>query len=288
MSSTDQNDHKQIIKVKCLDGLTIQPVFEEPKAKVLTRAAATTPKSVSVLNAPAVLSDTVNDKLVTLSGLAKFKEKCDEKYLGKTEAETKYLTKTQASDDYYTKAFCDMTFPTKDYCDTNYALKSEIGTGEVGEVSPNDIPNAGYVYRATITLINVAGLKGDTSKNIQVNFSLLYRDNHEISQLKSLRLTKSTNPENDLMDIMRKIKNNNSPSLLEQLFPASGTVNGNPVLGVSLDYPYDADYVRVFYKTSATQNKSDLEEVKLYYNNSSCLAYYSIQAVQIDLYHFNS
>lgn len=84
VSSVNQEDHKQIIRVKCLDGLTIQPVFEEPKAKVLTRAAATTPKSVSVLNAPAVLSDTVNDKLVTLSGLAKFKEKCDSSYMKKT------------------------------------------------------------------------------------------------------------------------------------------------------------------------------------------------------------
>ena len=84
VSSVNQEDHKQIIRVKCLDGLTIQPVFEEPKTKVLTRAAATTPKSVSVLNAPAVLSDTVNDKLVTLSGLAKFKEKCDSSYMKKT------------------------------------------------------------------------------------------------------------------------------------------------------------------------------------------------------------
>ena len=84
VSSTDQNDHKQIIKVRCLDGLTIQPIFEEPKAKVLTRATATTPTSVSVLNAPAVLSDTVNDKLVTLSGLAAFKEKCDGTYVSKS------------------------------------------------------------------------------------------------------------------------------------------------------------------------------------------------------------
>ena len=80
VSSTDQNDHKQIIKVRCLDGLTIQPIFEEPKSKVLTRSIANTPTSVSVLNAPAVLSDTVNDKFVTLSGLAVFKEKCDSNY----------------------------------------------------------------------------------------------------------------------------------------------------------------------------------------------------------------
>lgn len=88
VSSTDQNDHKQIIKVRCLDGLTIEPIFEEPKVKVLTRVAATTPKSVSVLNAPAVLSDTVNDKLVTLSGLAKFKEKCDGTYQEKHQLHT--------------------------------------------------------------------------------------------------------------------------------------------------------------------------------------------------------
>lgn len=84
VSSTDQNDHKQIIKVRCLDGLTIQPIFEEPKSKVLTRSTANTPTSVSVLNAPAVLSDTVNDKLVTLSGLAAFKTKCDGTYVSKS------------------------------------------------------------------------------------------------------------------------------------------------------------------------------------------------------------
>lgn len=86
VSSLNQEDHKQIIKVRCLDGLTIEPIFEELKAKVLTRAV-TTKSNVSVLNAPAVLSDTVNDKLVTLSGLAAFKEKfkdeCDSSYMAK-------------------------------------------------------------------------------------------------------------------------------------------------------------------------------------------------------------
>lgn len=80
-SKSGSSTYKNIVKIKCVDGINIEPVFES-KNSVQTRAAVSTPK-VTVLNTPAKLADSVIDKAVTLSCLDAFKKKCDENYVNK-------------------------------------------------------------------------------------------------------------------------------------------------------------------------------------------------------------
>ena len=75
--------YKKIIKVQS-DGTKITPVFEEKAKARMSLSSLSSVKSITTNDIPMTLTDTVSEKIMTLSALSHFKEKCDGTYVSKS------------------------------------------------------------------------------------------------------------------------------------------------------------------------------------------------------------